>query len=304
MTDLTLAVGVTVGAILALLVPGVPWPIEWAFGIPFLVVLPGYVLVAALAPAAPDRSRTEPGASLGWAARAGLALVLSAVVVAGVGVLLATQGLLRLEPAVLLLSGVSLVGVVAAAIRRRSVPVSRRADPVAGVSSAGGTGWIDTTKPQTVLLVVGLVALAGALAFAGGTAGVDDPYSEVYLSPQADGGAAGNGTMTLVAGEDNPVELVVENHEGHETSYNVVIQLQRVDSDGTVLDQQRLDRFDVRLGSNESGVAERSLSPSMTGERLRLRTLVYTGGAPDDATADNADLSLRHWVTVVGEEPS
>lgn len=300
MTDLLLLVGLLAGATMALLVPGVPWPVEWAFGLPLLLLCPGYALVAALAPEAPS-ARPETKRSLDWAARAGLTLVLSAVVVAVVGVLLGTLGLLRLTPVVGVVGGVSLAGAGVAAHRRRSIPVDRRGDPLVGVSPPTLSDRVDTSAPQTVLLIVAVVALAGALAFAGGTATAGDSYSEVYLSSGDDDvGSLGNGTMTFAAGGTTPVNLTLANHEGETVTYGVVVRLERVD-DGTVVDQQRLDRFDVRLDDGETRVAERRLSPSMTGERLRLRILVYTEDAPADAGADRAALVLRHWVTVAEE---
>lgn len=298
LTDLGLAAGVLVGAAVALLVPGVPWPVEWAVGLPLLVVLPGYAVVAALFPAAPESD--DRGGTPGWAARLALSLVSSAVVVAVVGVLLAAVGRLALGPFVLLLVGLSLAGLGVATVRRRALPGGRgwsvdRSDAVV----SGVTG----SRTQTVVLGVATVALAGALVFAGGTVASGDPYSEVYLSAPDDGGDLRpvNGTMTLAAGADNAVSLTVENHEGVETEYGVVVLLQRVEGDGTVSDQQRLDRFDASLDADETGRYERTLSPSMTGDRLRLRTLVYKGGVPDGTAPTEADLTLRHWVTVAPE---
>lgn len=303
LTDLRLATGLLVGAVGALLVPGVPWPVEWAVGLPLLVVVPGYGVVAALFPTTPDGSSgsVDLDGEPGWPARLALSLAVSAVVVAVIGVFLAAVGSLTLGPVVLLVTGVSLVGLGVAAGRRRKL--TNRVGPAVELTPDAATNGTTGSRTQTVVLGVAVVALLGALAVAGGTAASDEPYSEAYLSVAEGDGTLrpANGSVTLVSETDNVVSLTIGNHEGVETEYGVVVLLQRVETDGTVSDQQRLDRFDTGLDANETESHERRLSPSMTGDRLRLRTLVYKGGVPESANVAEADLSLRHWVTVTTE---
>lgn len=305
-TDLLVVVGVVAGAAAALLLPGVPWPIEWAFGIPLLVFVPGYALVSTLFPGAPEPASDDAAAPPDWPARIALSLLGSAVVVAVGGTLLAMLELLGLASIVTLLGLVSLLGVGGAALRRRRLPAAQRATPLSGVSIRGSTSEWGPTRSQstsgwnvsTAVFVVAVLALAGALAFAGGTAASDDPYSEAYLSTSGDATdiRADNGTRTLVAAEPNPIDLTIANHEGAETTYTVVFQLQSVDEDGAVTDQQRLDRFQTQLSAGETAVHDREVSPTIRGDRLRLRTLIYVGSEVDG----EPDLSLRHWITVDG----
>lgn len=300
LTDLRLVVVLVVGAVLALLVPGVPWQVEWVFGLGLLLVAPGYAVVAALFPKRPGLSTGGAGAP-GWPARFGLSLLGSAAVVAVVGVLFARQGLVRfsLAPAVLLIAGVTLLAVVVAAVRRTWVPVDRRADPLAAVSFGTAADSFGLTGAQSFVLLVSVVVLASALAF-GGTSPVEDPYSEAYLT----GGETvdvGPEQATLVAGADNTVALAIGNHEGEPTDYRVVVRLQRVGADGSVQAQERLDDFVVGLAANETRVVERSLDPSLTGDGLRFQVLVYKGGVDGDLGPGTADLSLRRWVNVTAE---
>lgn len=300
-TDLRLVVGLVVAAALALLVPGVPWQVEWLFGVPLLLLLPGYAVVAALFPERPRESSARTRAP-DWPARFGLSLVGSALIVAVVGLLFARQGRagLSLTPAVLSIGGVTLLGVAVAAISRMSLPRSRRADPVAGASLGSLAGGFGTTGIQSLVVVLSLVLLVSTLAFAG-TTPAEDPYTEVYLTDDAgvDLGPS-EGTQTIVAGTDNTLALAIENHEGEGTDYRTVIRLQRVE-DGTVVETEQLDDFRVSLDPGETGVYERTLDPSMTGERLRLQVLVYEGGTDGDISAESADFVLRLWVDSTDE---
>ncbi|WP_071932800.1 DUF1616 domain-containing protein [Halodesulfurarchaeum formicicum] len=300
-TDLRLVFSLTVAAMLVLLVPGVPWQIEWVFGLPLLVLLPGYAVVAALFPRRPEASPAG-GNSLDWPARFGLSLIGSAIVVAAVGVLFASEALVRLTlaPAVLSIGAVTLLAVVLAGVRRRPLERDHRADPVAGVSLGSMPGAFGISGVQSLVLVVSVLLLVSTLAFAG-TSPAEDPYTEVYLTDgeDLDLGPA-EGTQTMATGADSTVSLTIENHEGDPTDYRTVVRLQRVEN-GTVLGSERLDNFSVSLASEEIGVYERSLNPTMTGERLRLQVLVYKGGTEGEIDADSADLGLRLWVDTTAE---
>lgn len=298
-TDLRLVTGLVVAAMVTLLAPGVPRPVEFAFGVPLLVLLPGYAVVAALFPERPGASVAGPR-SPDWPARFGLSLVGSAVVVAMVGVLFASQGLLRLTlaPAVLTIGAVTMLAVAIAAVRRGPLGRNQRADPVALASPGSVADGFGTSGGQSLALVLSVLVLVGALAFAG-TSPAEEPYSEVYLTDGEDVDVGPyNGTQTMVAGAGNTVSIALENHEGEATDYRVLVRLQRVDVDGTVLAGERLDDFRVGLAPGETGAFDRVIQPTMTGERLRLQVLVFAGGTAGEPDADSADLALRVWVDV------
>lgn len=294
--DLALSGVWLIGAVVALLVPDVPWPIEWAVGVPLLVALPGYAVVAALFPERPGPSSRVGRGSPGWVVRAALSVVLSALVVAAVGIPLAVVGALSLAPAVLGIVAVSLGCLWLAAVRRRAVAPARRADPLSAARAVPFRDALGTSKVGAVGLVGATLVLAVALSVAGGTPGAEDPYSEVYVPADADGALAGEGTPTLVAGEDSELTFALANHEGRTAEYDVVLRLERLDANGTVVERERLDRFETRLGSGETDRYRRSVAPETTGDRLRLRVLVYEGDTqPGD---DPPDLTLRLFVRV------
>jgi hypothetical protein len=58
-----------------------------------------------------------------------------------------------------------------------------------------------------------------------------------------------------------------------------------------------LDRFSLSLAADETRIIDRTLTPTLTGDRLRLQVLVYKGSLAGPVGPRTADLSLRLWVT-------
>jgi uncharacterized membrane protein len=308
-TDLRLVVGLVMAATLVLLVPGVPWQVEWMFGFPLLLLLPGYAAVAALFPERPGASAEGPGTP-DWPARFGLSLVGSTIVVAVVGILFASQGLVRLTlaPAVLSIGALTLLAVGIAQVRRKPLRRDRHADPVAGASGFAA-GTFGTSGAQSLVLGLSVVLLVSTLAFAG-TSPAEDPYSEVYLTG-GDGVGPTNEYQTMVAGEDNTISLTVENHEGEPTTYTVVVTMERMDgsadgtnasggsadganaSDGTTVE---LHRYEATVEPGQRWTRRHEIEPAVAGERVRVHYYLYRGDAP--ATPD-ASSAYRHlWLSV------
>jgi uncharacterized membrane protein len=303
-TDLSLVGALVVVAVLALLVPGIPRIVEWAVAIPLVLIAPGYAVVAALFPASPSAGQpmSSQGNSPGWAARVSVLLVTSVLVVAIVGVLLSLVGALTLVAVVLVLAASTLGGVVIAWYRRRDVPTDQRADPLVGIGSMPEQSGLSGI--QTFALVAGTVALVGAVAITGASPAGDASFSEASLlaGEDTDELLGSNGNVTFVAGESNAVYLRVQNHEGAETTYHIVGTLQRIGPDGGVLESQRVDAGQQTISAGTSDVFYRQITPSMTGDALRLQYLIYTDSIPADPGVENADLTLRHWLEVVEED--
>lgn len=302
-TDLSVLGGFVVVALLALSIPGVPRLFEWVVAIPLVLIAPGYPIVAALFPTRPSAGRgtSHRSEAPGWAARVAITLVSSVVVVGILGTALSLLGAIRLVPVVVAVAASALGGLLVAWYRRRNVVEEQRSDPLVGLASIGKPSGL--SRVQTIALAVGAIALVGAVAVTGALPAEDASYSEASLLAGDDAEAflGSNGTVTFVAGESNAVHLRVHNHEGSETTYHIVGTLQRVGSDGTVLESQRVDAGQQTVSAGNSQVFYRDLNPSMTGDVLRLQYLLYTGSVPADPSVENADLTLRHWVAVVEE---
>jgi uncharacterized membrane protein len=296
--DLVLVVAATVGAGLALVVPSVPRPVAWAVGVPLLVFLPGYAVVAAVLPARPgavDTGRVGPG----WPLRFGLALLGTVLVVALTGVGLSATVGIRLLPALAVLTAVTVFGVVVAAVRRSRLPARARANPLAGTVRLLPVPAA-TSRFQGVAVVVGLLALVGAIAFAGAVPTQEEGYTEAYLLTENETGAlvAADDNTTFRAGVGRPVHVAIENHEETRQTYEVVTVAQRVAENGSVFASERVDAFAVEVDPNQRATAERRFAPTLTGDRIRLRVLVYDDGTPDRPSVTTADLAMRLWIDV------
>lgn len=320
-TDLLVGAAVVVCSAVVLVSVGGS-PLAWVVGIPFLLLWPGYALMAAILPEkpasqsaantsestvgrtadSPDRPTASNPATAGdrltppgWAARIGLSMVLSAVVVAVVGVIVDRIATISLGPVVGAIALVTIASFGVAAHRRQQLPVAARANPLDEALPELGLG----SNRQHATLAVAILLLLGAVAVVGAAPPQGESYSESYLLAEGDDGelAAEAYPTTFVAGESEPVFVGVENHEHQPVTYTVVVVAETVDSDGTVSEEEQVDEFSVGLAHTESTVEERSITPTNTGDNVRLQFHVYKDTDPDEDT--EADLTNQLWIEVV-----
>lgn len=292
---LAVAAFAVVGA--AVLLVASPAQFGWAVGVPFVLVVPGYAVVAALFPAAPVADPDAPG----WVIRAALTLVGSVLVVGVVGTPLAVLGVLSLAPVVLALGAVTVLGIGVAFYRRRRLPVDRRADPTRSLAVRSFPERLGLSGLQSAALVLAVLALVGAVAATGPTTGDRASFSEATLVDGPDGDNRVNGTVTLDNGTANTVYIRLTNHERAETTYTVLGQIQHVEN-GTVTETRTVADEQVTVGDGRTTVLATDVDPETDGERLRLRYLVYTGSSPARPGPHSADLTLRQWVRTEGGE--
>lgn len=293
--------GAIVLANLALLPVGAPAVLQWSLGIALLLVLPGYAIVAAVFSMAPagTRQRAGGGRALGpgWPIRAALSLALSLLVVATVGVVLSATVGIRHVPAILAVSVVTVVSGLIAADRRRSLAPESCGNPLRGGVDLSPASFGQTTVQSAVMLLA-LVALVSAVAFAGSAPSGGETYSEFYvLSEGEDGELVAEGhPSTFVAGEGHELAVGIENEEGETVTYDVVVVAQ---PNGTTADAEELQRFTVRVDDGERVVVDRTVAPTTVANRTRLQFLFYEDGVGGEPTAETADEALHVWADVV-----
>ncbi|MFC6733652.1 DUF1616 domain-containing protein [Haladaptatus sp. DYSN1] len=310
--DLTAINLVVLFASLTLFVPAVrEWGLHLLVVPLFLLFVPGYALVAAAFPGRliPQTEGAHTGARthvrvLEWVV---FSLLVSIVVVPLIGLATTYTAVgLRLEPVVLFVSIFTLVASVVAGVRRRSTTV---ATPDYGVSA-----WLDSAVAQLkgrdgrsaqvsgLLVVAGLVLVAGTFGYVASTppADVGEQFTEYALLAETETGtyAATGYPSALTVGEPTTFAVGITNHEGIATEYTVVVLLQEVDSANAVVAQDELLRQTVTVGDGSFAVEPLAVSPTRSGERLRLTYLFYEGAAPASPSSETASEELYLWVSV------
>lgn len=305
--DLVFATAFAVASSLLILAPGVPWPLEWLVGVGFLLVLPGYALVAALFPESPTHQSRLVTRTVGgppWLVRLGLTLVLSALVVGVIGVVLGRTVGLTLGASVLAIDLVAVVGFAVAAYRRSSLRAQQRGDPSSKLGPLLGSVFSRQTTGQSVALALGLFLLVGALVFVAAAPPTAEPHSNVaLLSPNENGTLTASGyPETFETGQEEPLFVNIENAEGEPLSYSVVVLAQDVDPGGDVRSQQQIERGELPLQDGERDQLQLNISPNITGDAIRVQFLVYENEVPAQPSESNADHELAIWVEVVEGE--
>lgn len=80
----------------------------------------------------------------------------------------------------------------------------------------------------------------------------------------------------------------------------MVIQLERFESRSAaeIIERDKLDQADKRLEHEEVWHSKHEITPTMTGENLRLTYLLYKGDPPEEPTKENSYRDLHLWITV------
>jgi uncharacterized membrane protein/LysM repeat protein len=243
-------------------------------GLPFLVFLPGYTLIAALYPRRNDLEGSE---------RLALSLGLSIAVVPLIALALnySPWGI-RLNPILAFGTLFIVLAAALAAYRRRLLP----AEEAFGVA-------IDVRLPRSSQVSIGrLLALALVLSLAGlGVAayfvatprGGSERFTEFYVLGA--GGKAEAYPSLVKVGENAEVMLGLVNHEGQDTSYQVAV---RLDDDNTD------EIANPVLGDGQRWEKTVALVPAHVGDDQKVEFLLYKDGRSE------LYRSLHLWLDVKG----
>jgi len=321
--DLAAVVVLVVLTSLAATVPGVrDTPLRVVLGLPMVLFVPGYALVAALFPEAgegptgeDDVERERDG--IDGIERVALSFGLSIAVVPLIGLVLNfTPWGLRLIPILVGVGGFSLVMTGVAARRRWDLPVEERFSvPYRSWMQAG---YNELTQPETrvdsvlnVVLILSVVLATSSVVYAVAVPSQGESFSEFYLLTHGDDSTviAEDGELVaadypteFILGESRPIVVGIGNHENDPVSYTVVVELQKVSTENnetTVVRERELSQFESpQLADNETWQTTRQITPAMGGEQLRLTYLLYRDGAPADPTIQNSYRELHLWINV------
>lgn len=284
---------------------------------PLALFLPGYALVAVLFPAAERTSRQprttggDPAAphrpsgnvrGIDWLERLGLSFAISLAIVPLVGIALPfTQWGLTTEPIAASLVIITVVFAQVGVVRRLRTPKPERfiGSPLESLSQLRrDESAIATASSIVLVLAVGLAAGALLVGFLAplSTGG----FTELALYGEDDDGelVAGGIDDEIEAGDSVTATVSIDNQEGEETDYSVVIQEQVLEDD-SVEERTDLEELETTLDDGTTGTDELTVTPTADeGETVRMSVLLYSDEVPDEPTNDNADEDTYFWVTV------
>lgn len=308
-------------------------PVRILLGLPFVLFIPGYALIAALFPgggeleiASEDETATETGtdqedivdgpvseSGISGLERVAFSFGTSIAIVPLVGLVLNfTPWGIRLVPIMVALSGVTLVLLGVAAWRRRQLPEEDRFR--VPYQEWGTATWAELRYPETrtdgalnILLIVSLLVALGSVGYAVGVPKSGEQFTEFYLLTENEDRelVADDYPTNFTAGESQSLYLGISNHEQEQVEYSVVVELQDVhfENNSTIVESQtELRRFQKRVAANETWQLNHTISPEMTGDRLRLTYLLYKGDVPANPTVENAYRETHLWINVSQSE--
>ncbi|MFC6823441.1 DUF1616 domain-containing protein [Halopelagius fulvigenes] len=304
--------------------------IQIVFVLPLLIFLPGYAFVSALyvrqaaVRETTDEETTDEETTdeeviprlargLDSPARVVLSVLASVILVPMTALLLNfTPFGVRRIPVLVAVTALTLAFAIIAVARRSSVPRRERFAPAVPSVGAGGWSFRGDSAVGTALNVVVVASLFLALAttayaLAAPPAPQGESFTEFYILSENETGelVANDYPKDLTVGEPTQLTAAVENREEHSQQYTVVVLEQRVESNGTgndtrVVESEELRRLNASVESGETAYLNHSVTPTMSGDDVRLTYLLYRGDAPANPTAENAYRNLRLYVDVTG----
>jgi len=227
-------------------------------GLPFLLLFPGYTLIAALFVKKADLDGIE---------RVALSLGLSIAVVPLLGLALNyTPWGIRLYPVLITVIAFTLAMCIVTWLRRRRLPGEERFAISFSFNTAGWMGSSKLDRALTVLLALAILVAVGTLIYVISTPKVGEKFTEFYILGL--GGKAADYPRELYVGQQASVIVGIVNHESGDTSYRVEVTVDgvkdKVIAPLTLADKQKWEQ-------------EVSFSPSKTGDKQKVEFLLYKG---------------------------
>jgi uncharacterized membrane protein len=248
-------------------------PLRVVFGLPFVLFLPGYALIAALFPRKGDLDGIE---------RVALSFGLSIAVVPLIGLILNyTPFGIRLVPIAMALSIFTVVLTFIALYRRNNLSLEERFKVSLGIREKlrfESESGLD--RALSILLVVSIAAAVFALIYVIATPKQGERFTEFYIL--GSGGLAADYPLDLVEGRSSEVRVGVVNQEYESLDYNLEV----------VLDNHLLLSQPISLAHNRTWEEDVTFVPDRMGEDLKLEFLLYKNAS------SVAYRSLHLWVDV------
>ncbi|MDI6885411.1 MAG: DUF1616 domain-containing protein [archaeon] len=250
-------------------------------GLPLVLFLPGYSLIAALFPRKDDLDGIE---------RLALSFGLSIAIVPLLGLALNyTPFGIRLSPILAILSLFTVSFAVGASVRRSMVPEGERFDVEFGVAlrtlkESFEAADTKTDRILSIILVISIVLAIAMVIYVIITPKQGEKFTEFYvLGPS---GKASDYPTNLEVGEEGEVIIGVVNHEYAMVTYQLEVQLS-----GEVVGEERIE-----LLHNETWESPFTFRARRAGEDQKLEFLLFKEGLEEAEPYR----SLHLWVDIKG----
>jgi uncharacterized membrane protein len=274
------------------------------FGVPLVLFIPGYALIAALFPAARDIDGIE---------RVALSFGLSIAIVPLTGLALNyTPWGIRLDPIVTCLSILTIGLCLTAQYRRARLPAEERfIVPFKEMRQAvsdeffkkAGTSRID--RILSIILLIAIIAAVATTIFVIVVPKEGEKFTEFFILGEKQ--KAADYPTHLITGENNSLFIGIGNHEYREVNYTVETYFSKMNFDETtntssLETMDRLDRFTIPVSYNQTVIRPYYFTPTTTTYN-RIDFLLFNETVPDDRVKgmDRINQSYRDlhlWVTI------
>ncbi|HWQ48207.1 MAG TPA: DUF1616 domain-containing protein [Methanosarcina sp.] len=283
-SDLFIVMGLVLLTDIFVLTPGIN---ETMFrnilGLPLVLFLPGYALIAALFPAKSDLDGIE---------RVALSFGLSIAVVPLIGLgLNYTPWGIRLLPILTSLSIFTFIMCGFAYFRRESLPgneafdISFRAAALSLKAEVMENSESRLDRALTVFLIISILLSVATLAYVVVSPKEGEHFTEFYLlGPE---GKADNYTTNYTLGQSGTVIVGVVNHEYRPVNYTMEI---KIENKSLFIPE---DVSHISLAHNETWEEPVTIMPPLEGKNMKLQFLLFND---TDKSMPYRDLHL--WVNV------
>ena len=233
--------------------------IRTILGIPMVLFIPGYVLIATLFPKKTDLESVE---------RIALSFGLSIAVVPLLGLALNFTFGIRLLPILVTLCMYTIILIFVAEYRREKLPAEERFKTDFGsVVSSINTELIAPKsrldKALSIILVISIIVAVGMVYFVITTPKIGEKFTEFYVLDT--NGKADNYQTQLNLSSDATYLIGVSNHE-----YGVVNYTMQV-----VLDNNTLSSKELELSHNQTWEENITARPNKVGSNLKLEFVLF-----------------------------
>jgi len=271
--------------------------------IPFMFIIPGYCLIAALFPKNDDISTSE---------RIVLSIGLSVAVVPLIALgLNYTPFGIRLDPILIALSVFTLAMILVAHYRRALLPREKRFRvPFYEIAGTIGNLLFPTEGSMadrilTVVITLAILASILATVYVIAVPKEGERFTEFFIL--GENKMAADYPYLIIAGQNYPLFIGVGNHEYQDMTYTietwtVLTEFDNQTNSTTIIAMDPLDQHPLTLTHNETVILPYTLSLSQTGyDRVEFLLFYGTVPGPEVTGSDRINASyqdLHLWVTI------